>query len=369
MMRGKFSKTKRHKFWPFLLGMVLYAVIFLTATYFGLGRFWSYMEAYENSRPQNTLNAYVSRLGDAEVYQESSQLLSQVDSNLQTEEDCHRLLSEAISDGITCAKKVGDSTAERYVYALRSGGRTIGSLTMVVTAEDDYGFSLWSVTNTSFDFSFLLGTRQSITVPEDFTVWVGDVALSDAYRTQSDLHYSELDDFYEDYDIPALVTYEAGPILGELTFRVTDRNGEDVLIDESTDYSVFLDNCSEEKSAEVKDFSKEFLQRYVAFTGSALKSSQKSYRELIGYLVPGSDLAQRMAMALEGLEWAQSRGDTLVETTFHHIIDVGNGHYLCDVTYQVDTTGREGVVRTTNSARFVLVESNGSYLVETLLSY
>lgn len=369
MSKVKAAQGKPRRSWPFFLGMFLYALIFLTALYFALGQFWTYMEAYENSRPKNTLNAFIDQLDGDDVILGSGELLSRVDSNLQSEEECREVLLDAVSDGITYAKRAGDSNAQRMVYSLRSVGQTIGSLTMEVTSQDRFGFNLWQVTHTEFDLSYLLGSRASITVPEDFSVYAHGTLLDSSYITQSGIPYPELASFYGDYHIPSLVTYEAGPILGNTTLRVTNPTGDEITIDESTDYMAFLDNCSEETEATLESFSKEFLRRYIAFTGSAKKSSAQSFKQLNRYLVPNSDLAKRMSMALAGMQWAQSQGDTLVDTTFHHMIDLGNGYYLCDVTYQVDTIGHEGVVRTTNSARFIILDTNGVLRVETLFSY
>ena len=133
--------------------------------------------------------------------------------------------------------------------------------------------------------------------------------------------------------------------------------------------TALLNNCSPEETDTLTAYAEDFIDHYVAFTGSALKSSERSYKALMEYVVPDSELANRMALALEGLEWAQSRGDELVSATMNMIHRIEDGIYLCDVTYQVDTTGREGVVRTTNSARFIVVEDDDELLVKTLVAY
>ena len=76
-----------------------------------------------------------------------------------------------------------------------------------------------------------------------------------------------------------------------------------------------------------------------------------------------------MSMALDGLGWAQSNGNTLVSINYHHFTNAGDGKYICDVTYEVDTSGREGIVRTTNNVRFVIVDLSGELRVEMLTSY
>lgn len=369
MAKGKFAKAKKRRFWPFLVGMVVYAAVFLTLVYFGLGKFWDYIEAYELSRPINTIDGYVKQLNEEDVWEGSADMIGQIDHNIQSEEDCRRVLSEAVAQGISYAKKTSECTDTRLVYVLRSGSRVIGSVTMDTVGEDEYGFAKWQVTDTVFDMSYLIGQRMSITVPEDYPVSVNGAVLDSSYITVNDILYERLDAFYDEYDLPVMVTYEAGPFLGEAEMTVSNPAGEPVVIDGDTNYEDFLNNCTEQETPRLEAFAEEFIDRYVAFTGSAFKSSEKSFAALMEYVVAGSELATRMGLALEGLEWAQSRGDELVELTVNHLIKIEDGLYLCDVTYQVDTTGREGVVRTTNSAQFIIVETADGLKVDTLIAY
>ena len=76
-----------------------------------------------------------------------------------------------------------------------------------------------------------------------------------------------------------------------------------------------------------------------------------------------------MYAALEGLQFAQSRGDQVADIDIHHLYALSEDRYLFDVTYYVDTTGREGVVRTTTNARMVIVRSGNKLLVESMISY
>lgn len=369
MAKGKFAKQKKRRFWPFLLGMVIYAGVFLFALNFGLQKFWDYMDAYEKSRPQNTIVPYVAQLDAEDVCDGSAELIAGMDPHVQDEETCRALISDAVAEGITYAKKTSDCTDTRFVYVLRSGSTVIGSVAMEVTATDEYGFNQWEVTDTTFDMSHLIGGTVGVKVLDDYRVYVNGVLLDERYITESDIRFDVLELFYDDYDLPTMVVYEAGPFLGEAVLTVTDAEGTEMVIDENTDYDALLNNCSPEETEMLNTFAEDFIDHYVAFTGSAFKSSQRSYKALMEYVVPDSELANRMALALEGLEWAQSRGDELVSVTMNMLHRIEDGVYLCDVTYQVDTTGREGVVRTTNSARFIVVEDDDELLVKTLVAY
>lgn len=363
-MKNK-KKSVKH---PLLLAMAIYALIFLLIAGAGLAFFWNFIEAYENSRPGNALDAYISQLTGTYISASCEDLIAQVDPAAQTADECRQVIEEALSGGVTYARKSADCTDDKLVYVLRSGSNVIGGITLTPQETDAFGFSRWEVTQEHFDLSFLLKSEVSVTVPEDFAVIVNGKTLDSQNQTETDLHYSALEAFYGEYEVPTLVTYTAGPFLGEVSMEIHNAQGETVTVDEDTDYNAFLDNCGQDE-ARLTEFVNTFLTHYVAFTSSANKSSNANFNKLLQYVVTGSDLHERMNMALDGLAWAQSRGDKLVSITNNHFISIGGGKYICDVTYEVDTTGREGVVRTTNNARFVVVDNSGSLKVEMLKSY
>ena len=104
----KAEKKKRR--WVFPLVLVVYALLFLGGTVFGLNLFWDYMDAYEQSRPHIALHAYEGKLTAEYVANASQILIDQIDRHLQSEESCRQVLLDALSDKITCAKKTREST-------------------------------------------------------------------------------------------------------------------------------------------------------------------------------------------------------------------------------------------------------------------
>ncbi len=362
------SKTKRRIKHPLLLGMLLYAVIFFIALGVGLRYFWDFIAAYEASRTENVIDAYVAQLTAEDIADGCDGLIAQVDRNLQTEEECRNVILNSLEDTITYAKKSSESTDTRMVYALRCGSKLVGQISLNAVEVDEFGFSRWEAGEAEFDLSFLLVEGISVTVPEDFGVLVNGKLLGEEYIVTRDVHYEALETFYGDYQLPTMVTYETGWSLGTVSLETVNAAGEPVVIDETTDYSTFLDNCSQADRDRLVKFSDAFLARYVAFTGTDRKYSENNYVKLLPYVVLGSDLHQRMAMALDGLGWAQSNGNTLVSIEYHAFTVTGEGKYICDATYVVDTNGREGVVRTTNHVKFVIVQLPGELRVETLTS-
>ena len=363
------KKTKRFKY-GFLLGMVIYAVLFLTLTFFGLRYFWDFIAAFEESRPLNTINAYMDQLTVEHICDTQTDLLKLAEDDLVSEETCRQLMRDALKDEITYAKKSSESTDTKTVYVLRSGSRIIGSVTMTATEIDEYNFARWKISEETFDLSFILAEKSyRVTVPEEFQVYVNGELLDESYIVESGLKYSAVERLYKDFDLPTMVTYQASVPLGECVGVVKDASGNEIVIGENTDYNVFLENCTDAERTELKTFSEAFVDSYVLFTGNANDKAKANYQNLMKFVVKDSDLANRMKMALDGLSYAQSKGDQVVSLVINRAISLGDGHYICDITYEVDTTGRNGVVRTTNNVQIIVVRTEDGMKAESLITY
>ena len=353
----------------FALGMVIYALVFLLIAAAGLWLLWGYMEAYEQSRPVNTIKAYVDSLTLEDLSDGSGSLLDTLDSNLQSREEAIRLIQESAAGSFSYAKKSAESTEDRQVYVLRSGRQVIGQFTISAGEPDKYGFRVWKVTEKSFDFSHLMGDPISVTVPADFTVYVNGTPLDSDYITQQDIPYSTLEEFYGDYALPTLVTYSADSFLVGCDVTVKDRNGESVEISEETDYNSLLPQCSKEDVAAIDKLMEEFLSRYVAFTSSSTGTASGNYNRLIRSLVPEGALAKRLYTAIDGLNYAQSIRDTIQNRTINQYADLGDGRYFCDMTYTVETVGKNGPVEMTYNMKVVMLQTSVGLRVESMTRY
>lgn len=365
----KVKKVKKARWGLFFFFMFLYAALFLGAAVYGLKYLWNYLDGYETSRPKVALNAYMEALTDEHICDLGIAVTEQIDMNLQSEEECRQIILEAISGGVTYAKKSAECTDTRQVYVLRSGGQVIGEFAIESGAADEYGFTPWSLAEESFDFSYLIGDTVSMTAPSDYIVSVNGHRLGSEYIIEDNIHYEQIEAYYESYDMPYRVTYQAGPFLGQLEITAADPEGNPVTFDENTDWSVFYLNCTDEETRALNEFTEEFVERYVDFTGSNKNTRYGTYNKLIEYVVTGSDLASRLSAAIDGLQFGQSQGDEVVSITAHLQLRLEEGRYLCDVTYEVDTTGKEGVVRTSTSAKLTIVETDDGLKLESMNIY
>ena len=63
------KKMKKKGFKRFFLGLTIYCVVFLGLAYWGLTEFWSFIDAYELSRPKNAIAPYVEQLTKEQIAQ------------------------------------------------------------------------------------------------------------------------------------------------------------------------------------------------------------------------------------------------------------------------------------------------------------
>ncbi len=353
------QKKKKNGNLIFAICVVIYAIVFILAASIFFNWLWTAVSDYELSRPEKAVDAYMAQLTKEHIVDSCTELFEKIDPNIQTREDCEAVIIQNLNGKITCSRKSSESTETRQVYAIRCGAKLIGSFT-IVSSKDNH--TPWRVEEEKFDFTFLLSEPMRIDAPEGYPVYVNSVQLDESYVTGEELiPYTVLRGFYDDYFLPQFkkLTYEVGPLLGRFEMRVTDLSGKPFTLDENTDLNAFIPQCSDAEIRELDTFVDTFLYWYVVYKGCANDSVMTNYAQISQYVLPGSDLDNRLKGAMDGLTYAQSRGDQLVDITKHHFIRLSETDYMVDLTYLVDTTGFDGVVQTTNNAKLIITRING----------
>lgn len=363
------KKAKKKHRWIFPLFLFIYAVIFLGATQYGLQWFWDYMDAYEQSRPHIALSAYEEKLTPQYVVSNCDALIRQIDHYVQSEDSCRQVLLDAVAGKLTCAKKTRESTEDKHVYAILCDKKVIGTMEMERCGAPIMGFVPWEVTKDSFDLSYLITDAVSVTVPDTFRVTVNGNLLTADYITEDNIHYPQLEEFYDTYSLPHMVTYQAGPFLGQSKMIIRDPSGKVITTDSLGDFSQYISNCSQTEVAALDSIVNDFIQSYVAFTTRAGGDNLSNYHKLTEYMVPKGELSKRMYAALDGLGWISDRHATLTELNIHHYVNVGNGRYLCDLTYVVNTKTSAGDIVTSSNLKVFFVETENGLKTESMLSY
>lgn len=350
----------------FQKGMLLYATVFLMLTAVGLGVFWDFLGVFEASQSTNTMESYLSQLDGDSVYDHAGVFTGKLDYRLEPEEHCREVISQLLDQPLTYARDSKESTQTQLKYVILLEGEPIGKITLTQQEAGRYGYAPWQVAEEEFDLSFLLKEEITVTVPPEYTVAVNGLVLEHAYITESGVPYEALEAFYEDYELPTLITYEAGPFLEEPRVEIRDGEGKPVDLAEE---AAFLDNCTEEERVQLEAFADKFLHRYVTYTGCASREARDDYLALMYCVVYGSELGNRLYDAMLGLGYAQSRGDSLASFIINGCSNIGGGRYYLDVTYEVDTLGHAGLVRTQSNAKLIITQTQYGLKAEDMLIY
>ena len=355
--------------------MLFYAVIFICILVVGLIMFWRFIEAYEKTRPDTAMRAYMQdEFSEEKVYYLVYDFLGTFDNNIQSREEIFENYVKPYLSEVKYSKNAAESAETKVVYNLLSNQRSIGKVTLEQNEKEEIGFRFWDVTKEEMDFSFIREDNSaSVTVPEAFTVSCNGYTLGGQYVTDRVKDYKNLEFLTEyGFEFPYMLTYTVDNYLGDVTFKVFDENGTEYPLDSDFENIVIneiMNNCTQEEKERLTSFLNEYCMYYVGFMGSHRDLIYTNYNKLKPYLLAGSDLANRMNSALEGMVWSNNKANELQSVDVHYCIKLDNGDYLCDVTYYVNTLGNNVYVVTENDARIIVVWNANGLFAKEMLSY
>ena len=257
-----------------LLGRVLYtlflglwAVLLCYGAYYGLGKVWIYAEEYEASRPNHTMDAYVSDLSRNLWDEGIADTIKAMPHEVQSDEEVAEHVREMLSSGISYTRKSGGGEG-RAVYALRCQGNEFGTVTIAETDDYEPPFDMsrfpwnllpwsirpWHVESESFDFGGLYSSVE-IVIPRTYRVLLNGVQLGAEYVVETGIPFDVLKNYYERYDgLPTKIRYRFDNIIGSIDPVILDEEGEVFVVDSTKDDSQFIKPCTPEKLERLAQF-------------------------------------------------------------------------------------------------------------------
>lgn len=353
----------------FALGMLIYALVFIVLLAAGLRVLWIEIDKYEQnvqqSMPEPTMDSYIASFDSEHIRSLAAPFVGTLNGDIKSEEESYAIIEKLFEGKLRYSKNSAESTEERIVYAVICDDRILG--TMKLNKVEDGEKIKWLVSDESFDFSGLLNTAE-ITVPSDWEVSVGGKVLGEEYIVEKNIRYPSLEEAY-DYGInlPFLVRYSVGGFIGDIEFTVRDWNGELTEVPEDIGTVALTDRCTPEQHDRMEDFARRFLPLYIAFMSNTNHNAYDNYARVKPYLMPGSDLESRFYGAIEGQTWSHSYGDVLHDVVCNGVIDLGDGTFLIDMDYMVDTTGNAGTVTSSAGVYIVAVDHGKDGIFATSL--
>jgi len=366
----------------YTLFLLLWAVVLCYGAYRALGEVWIYAEAYEASRPNHTMDAYVADLSENLWAQGIEDAVKAMPHEVQSDEEVGAHVREMLSNGVSYVRKGGGGEG-RAVYGLRCGGREFGTVTLKEVSDYESPLDLqkfpwrlipwsirpWQVESESFDFGGLYSSVE-VVVPKTYTVWLNGVRLGKDFVVQENIPFDVLREYYERYDgLPTKQRYRFDNVIGSLNPEIRDEDGEIFLVDPTRDDSQFIRACTPEKLERLAKFTSGFVDRYLKFTSGAVDPTA-GYQRLGPYLLKGSDLDGRMHDAIDGLTWAHTDSVTVDAATLNGALNLGDGFYICDITAEATTFAKgKDETKNTNNMRVIVRERNDDIRAITLELY
>ena len=351
---------------PFTFGLVIYIWVLLILGGIALMVLQDFLQSYENSQPSAYVESYETALRST-VPDSALRALDDLDPLAVGEEARAEFLRSLLAES-QLKKDPRQSREEHLVYRILSAdGQVLGSVLFEPVARAKYNLPVWSMVEEHFDFSAYY-TSTEVTVPSDYSVYLGDLLLGKDCIAEKDIPYKLLSDYYESFPkLPTLVRYESVPFVGQARLRVLDRTGEEVPPDQLTE-ETFLDRCPEAIREKAEQFVPEFTRLYVFFSSDINNSASFYFDQLRPYILKDSELYVRLRQAFEGLGYnLQIRSVSLESVELNMVIPLGQDRYLADVNYttRIETRGNDPT-ETKDHVLLVLAEEEGELLAEAL---
>lgn len=358
---------KKPRFWN---GYWIVAVVLAGITITVVIWLWFYIDAFERSRPQTVMDSYLQMVTPERISMMDGVIPAECDLTLQDEAK----VREAIADSVCSVAFLRDpknSNADRNCYAIMSSGKRIGMVVLTAEETDAFGFAQWRVSEENYDFTYLLGEKISITVPDGYQVYANGILLDDSYVTQRDIHFEQLEPYYERYAAPTMRTYTAGQIVGTPKMMVKDQYGENVDISRTDELQYRYGNCSQEEIERLEKFALGYVTRYARFSSNwgGKGNRYNNYWNLSQYMVPNGELSTRMKAAIESMSWVTNHRVEVMNIDHHQFVCMGEGVYMCDLSYTVRQRIRNGTAENTVNLRLVVVQTAYGLRAEAMTIY
>jgi hypothetical protein len=226
------SKKKFPVFWVFL-GVYTIVLVLLGAS------FLSYTDkcllAYENAQPDRIVQSYIDdfKVDLIDGVLPEGMEFSSVAEPFESNEDCRVAYLERLKgvSEFTYVKDNDSYLTEEPIYDILGDGELVAKVT-------------WTATNprtifgilTIMDWSLLsevawmddVTSDYNISVPEDYSVSVNGITLSQMYLTDYDADYEALDNVMDYVDIPKIARYNVCGLINEPEIVICDGRGDEV---------------------------------------------------------------------------------------------------------------------------------------------
>ncbi len=207
---------KIQRFWKIYISVTVIAAAVLLC---GMGVFYDFIRAYEQSQPGYTADSYAAGVTRRNLRAMVEEAVKEMPAFLEPEEEAVRILAESLPAGTyTCRRILSLGDTQNPVYGLYSGDLLLGHVTLGEGKSGRYGFRSWVVKSAVLLPENIPAQRQTYTMfaPSGSTVTVNGTVLGDEWMTEAEVPYPSVSPFENwgtetgiRYDVDLLMKPEA----------------------------------------------------------------------------------------------------------------------------------------------------------------
>ena len=316
--------------------LIIYVLVLAGVIGFGLNKLWDYAKTLDPVAPEDTMDRYIVQLKDTVWNDGIARTIAAMEHPFQTTEECVEIVQDMLDGEWSYHRQPGSSDTDDSVdFDLICGKNLVGKCTLV--RDESLRGQMpdmqlpWIVQSNEFYVDGLY-TSLRVTVPESYTVKINNIPVGPEYIVERGIRYDVLEPYYSQYDgLPTKVTYEVDKLYGVQEAIIYDENGNLFIPDETKNDIQYIRQPEGEEWARLEAFAIAFADKYKHFSAGT-GDPYTAISELKPYLIEGSDLEQRLWMAMDGYGWAHTVAYEFNGAVLNSAIAVGSGLYILDVT-------------------------------------
>lgn len=299
----------------FRIGMLIYVIIFLLVTMFLMHKLWRFLGEYEASRPQYTIDGYVSALNSGFYHDMVRQKVEEMElSGYENAEIISETLDLEVTDGqrYTWMKKADEYTEENPVYYIRYGNAAIAAVTLTrAGGTEEFDLPVWQActpvsllemaSEPEYDLEVIVPEGTSVTI-NGITVPLADMEVCDSPIT--------LDEAAQTYaKQPGALKVSVSGLYVAPTIQAYDVQGNVLVAAEIPDASesqqTYIFEPKEEVAPDPEFIShaEEMMRAYINYAANKDEQVWVNLGYLDNFLVPNSNAYQMLHSMAWDFNW------------------------------------------------------------------
>lgn len=266
-------------------GTIAFRITYIVATLLAIGMIaflltvlWKFLEVYEISQPDTTINEFIHELENDQsiIYKSADITPNEFEDNNAVKE----YLENATNGSITYSRNGKESNQEKNVYNIKVNDDKIAEVTITLDKNSELGFGRYKYTVSDFKTEKIPTHDYTVTAPDNVTLYCNGKEVAKSYVSEKESEFEELDNFHGLIENPPTnVTYTINGFINAPTFTANDAAGNQL---ELSDGKFSL---AKQKNDELSQLALKFSQSYSKYIMNDARLS-----EVAAYLAPNMPL-------------------------------------------------------------------------------